>query len=261
MSYRLTRLVFFLAIFMMLSACSTKQEQLTPLAKQTPKTTETRSGKTPAAENSSTNKEQQTESATNIEEALSHHTNEQTQQAQSPTQSQSATSGARPEFDRFVAQIKNGNPQQIVGVYIENVLALRVMQQPPNDPNYVSSVKGIATQFLLAYQAPGQNIGLLAHNYLSGTLFFNIKVGNVAQLIYGDGRVEEYEVTDYREYQAITPDSPTSDFLDLTSGQKLSAGELFQNIYTGEHHLIFQTCINQDNISTWGRLFVLSFPY
>ena len=225
MSYRLTRLVFFVAIFLLISACSTKQEQPTSLAKQTPKTAETRSGITPTASAPQT-QSQQTENTTNLKDALTDSAQEQTQPV--PT----VTSGKRPEFDSFVAQIKNGDPQQIVGVYIENVLALRVVQQPANDPNYVSSVKGVATQFLLAYQAPGQNIGLLAHNYLSCTLFFNIKVGNVSQLIYGDGRVEEYEVTDYREYQAITPDSPSSDFLDLSSGQKLSAGELFQIIYT-----------------------------
>ncbi len=166
----------------------------------------------------------------------------------------------RPEFDSFVERIKNGNAEQVVGIYIENVLALRVVQQPPDDPNYVSNVKGVATQFALAYQVAG-NVGLLAHNYLSGALFFDIKNGNIAQLVYGDGRVDEYEVTDYHEYQALTPDSPTSDFLDLSTGETLSASDLFNRIYTGEHHLVFQTCIAQDNIDTWGRLFVLSFPY
>ncbi len=170
------------------------------------------------------------------------------------------TAQPRPIFDRFVEQVKNGNAEQVVGVYVENILSLRVVQQPPDDPNYVSNIKGIATQFALAYTIAG-NIGLLAHNYLSGALFFNIKNGDVATLIYGDGRVEDYEVTDYREYQALTPNSPTSDFLDLSTGEQLSASDLFTRIYTGEHRLVFQTCINQDNVDTWGRLFVLSFPY
>jgi len=166
----------------------------------------------------------------------------------------------RPIFDRFVEQVKNGNAEQVVGVYVENILSLRVIQQPPDDPNYVSNIKGVATQFALAYTIAG-NIGLLAHNYLSGALFFHIKNGDLAQIVYGDGRVEEYEVTDYHEYQALTPNSPTSDFLDLTTGEQLSANDLFTRVYTGEHRLVFQTCINQDNIDTWGRLFVLSFPY
>lgn len=166
----------------------------------------------------------------------------------------------RPVFDRFVDQVKNGNAEQVVGVYIDNILSLRVVQQPPDDPNYVSNIKGVATQFSLAYTVAG-NIGLLAHNYLSGALFFNIKQGDLAQLVYGDGRVDDYEVTDYREYQALTPNSPTSEFIDLTSGEQLSANDLFSRIYTGEHRLVFQTCINQDNVDTWGRLFVLSFPY
>jgi hypothetical protein len=177
-----------------------------------------------------------------------------------PTPQSTPQTQIRPIFDRFVEQVKNGNAEQVVGVYVDNILSLRVIQQPPDDPNYVSNIKGVATQFALAYTIAG-NIGLLAHNYLSGALFFNIKTGDLAQLVYGDGRVEEYEVTDYHEYQALTPNSPTSDFLDLTTGEQLSANDLFTRIYTGEHRLVFQTCINQDNIDTWGRLFVLSFPY
>jgi len=166
----------------------------------------------------------------------------------------------QPAFDRFVDQVKNGNPNQLVGVYIENVLALRVVQQPPDDANYVSNVNGVATQFMLPYQISG-NIGLLAHNYLSGSLFFDIKVGDIAQLVFGDGNVDEYVVSEYHEYQALSPNSPNSDFIDLTTGEKLSAGELFNRIYSGSHRLVFQTCIAQDDIDTWGRLFVISFPY
>ena len=178
--------------------------------------------------------------------------------AASPTPIQPTSQ--QPQFDRFVDQVKNGNPKQIVGVFIENVLALRVIQQPPNNSNYVSNVKGVTTQFLLAYQISG-NIGLLAHNYLSGNLFFKITPGDIAQIIYGDGNVEEYEVTEYHEYQALIPDSPNSDFVDLDTGEKLSAGDLFNQVYSGSQRLIFQTCIAQDNIDTWGRLFVISFPY
>jgi len=165
-----------------------------------------------------------------------------------------------PAFDRFVDQVKTGDPNQLVGVYIENVLALRVVQQPPDDANYVSNVNGVATQFMLPYQISG-NIGLLAHNYLSGSLFFDIKVGDIAQLVFGDGNVDEYVVSEYHEYQALSPNSPNSDFIDLTTGEKLSAGELFNRIYSGSHRLVFQTCIAQDDIDTWGRLFVISFPY
>jgi len=170
-----------------------------------------------------------------------------------------ATPG-KPPFDRFVEQVKNGNSNQIVGVYVENVLALRVVQQPPSNPAYVSNIKGTATQFLLAFTIAG-NAGLLAHNYLSGGLFFQLKPGDVVQLIYGDGAVWEYEVGDIQEYQALNPNSPTSNFINLATGESLSANDLFNHIYTGAHHLAFQTCIQRDNLDTWGRLFVIAPPY
>lgn len=203
-------------------------------------------------ETNASNLEDSTEASPNISAAMDV---PPTLTATSPSNPQQ-----QPAFDRFVEQVKNGIPNQIVGVYIEDVLALRVVQQPPEDPNYVSNVNGVATQFLLAYQISG-NIGLLAHNYLSGSLFFNIKNGDIVQLIYGDGSVDEYVVSEYHEYQALAPDSPNSDFIDLTSGEKITAGELFNRIYTGSHRLVFQTCIAQDDIDTWGRLFVISFPY
>jgi hypothetical protein len=166
----------------------------------------------------------------------------------------------KPPFDRFVELVKNGNSNQIVGVYVENVLALRVVQQPPSNPAFVSNIMGTATQFLLAYTVAG-NIGLLAHNYLSGGLFFQLKPGDVVQLIYGDGAVWEYEVGEIQEYQALNPNSPTSDFLNLATGETLSANDLFNRIYIGQHHLAFQTCIQRDNLDTWGRLFVIAPPY
>ena len=170
-----------------------------------------------------------------------------------------ATPG-KPPFDRFVEQVKNGNSNQIVGVYVENVLALRVVQQPPSNPAYVSNINGTATQFLLAFTMAG-NAGLLAHNYLSGGLFFQLNPGDVVQLIYGDGAVWEYEVGDIQEYQALNPTSPTSNFINLATGESLSANDLFNHIYTGAHHLAFQTCIQRDNLDTWGRLFVIAPPY
>lgn len=165
----------------------------------------------------------------------------------------------KPSFDQFVDSVKNGNAKQIVGVYVENVLALRVVQQPSNQPAYVSLRDGESTQFLLAATYAG-NIGLLAHNFLAGRSFFELRQGDIVQIIYGDGNVREYEVERIEQFQALKPDSPTSDFLDLDKGDTLSATRLFNRVYGGEHHLTFQTCIDQDNNSQWGRLFVIANP-
>ncbi|NPV85736.1 MAG: hypothetical protein HPY45_06975 [Anaerolineae bacterium] len=167
---------------------------------------------------------------------------------------------AQPRFDAFVESVKNGVSSQIVGVYVDGVLALRVVQQPPNDPGYVSIRDGEATQFRLAATI-ANNIGLLAHNYLAGKQYFNIREGDLIQVVYGDGRVEEFEVTRILQYQALSPDSPTSDFVDLQNGATLSATNLFYEVYGGAYHLTLQTCIARDNDSEWGRLFIIAEPY
>jgi hypothetical protein len=176
-----------------------------------------------------------------------------------PDQPNSPPTAGQLPFDAFVDKLKNGNADQIVGVYVENVLALRVVQQPDNAANFVSTREGDATQFLLAYSFSG-NIGLLAHNFLSGKLFFNLKEGDIVRIVYGNGDVHEYAVERIESYQALKPDSLTSDFLDIASGETITATNLFYRVYGGDQHVTFQTCITQDNNSQWGRLFVIANP-
>ena len=164
------------------------------------------------------------------------------------------------EFDAFVQRVMNGDPNQIVGVYVEGTLALPVVQQPAGSPAWVSYNDDETTQFLLAYTIAG-NIGLIAHNFLAGRYFFNLYPGQIVELVYGDGSVVEYEISTIDQYQALQPDSPYSDFVDLVSGETISANDLFYRVYGGEHHLTFQTCISRDNNTEWGRLFPIAYPY
>jgi hypothetical protein len=165
----------------------------------------------------------------------------------------------KPAFDSFVESLKNDNPNQIVGVYIHNVLALRVVQQPFDNPGYVSIVDNQITQFRTAQDIAG-NIGLLAHNYLSGAAFFNIRLGDIVEIVYGDGNILEFEVVEIKEYQALTPSSPYSDFVDLRTGQTMNATSLFYEVYGGDYRVTLQTCINRDNNSEWGRIFIIAKP-
>jgi len=168
-------------------------------------------------------------------------------------------SESKPRFDMFVDAVKNGKKDQIVGVYVDNILALRVVQQPPNNPAFVSTIRGVATQFLLAFQV-ANNVGLLAHNYLAGASFFNLKSGDLIQVVYGDGAVIEYLVSEVYKFQALSPRSPSSDFVDLDSGERLTANTLFYRMYGGEEHLTFQTCIQEGTEDSWGRLFIIATP-
>lgn len=163
-----------------------------------------------------------------------------------------------PDFDKFVAAVENGQADQVRGVYVPGVLALRVIQQPDNDSGYVSSIAGVATQFQDA--ADSGTIGLIAHNYLAGNLFFDLKTGQEVRVVYGDGRVERFFINAFYRYQATEPDSPYSDFIDLENEERLSSGQLFRLVYRGSNQVTFQTCIAKDDTLTWGRLFVVASP-
>ena len=164
-----------------------------------------------------------------------------------------------PTFDNFVARVANGDASRVVGVYSPGVLALRVAQQPAQNPGYVSTTFGYVTQFSLAAQYG--TTGLLAHNYLSGALFFRLSPGDPVSIVLGDGTVKRYAVTGIRRFQALRPTDPYSTFLDLDyGGAELSSTDLFYQVYRGNGQVVFQTCIRAYGNSSWGRLFVTAAP-
>ena len=80
-----------------------------------------------------------------------------------------------PAFNHFVTQVADGEVNTIRGVYVENVLALPVVQQPSLDVAYVSTNVSVATLFQSAME--NGVTGFLAHNYLAGSLFYNLVSG------------------------------------------------------------------------------------
>jgi hypothetical protein len=161
-------------------------------------------------------------------------------------------------LEDFTQRIKNGEANQLVGVYVKDVLAARIIQQPAGSPEFVSPRGSIVTQFSNARQF--SSTGLLAHNYLAGATFHSLHKGQLVQLIYGDGHLAEFVVNDALQYQAVNPKSPTSDFIDLSNGERLTAAKLFQIAYNHPGSVIFQTCINAEGNKSWGRLFVIAIP-
>ena len=163
-----------------------------------------------------------------------------------------------PDFTDFSQAVQNGKADSLRGVYVSNVLALPIVQQPSGNAGYVSSNDGQATQFAMASQFG--NVGLLAHNYLSGKSFSKIAVGQEVRLVYGDGRVEYFIVAEVLQYQALQPNSPSSSFRSLHDNTTLNTEQMFKRVYGGDRHLTFQTCIQAEGISSWGRLFVVAVP-
>jgi hypothetical protein len=163
-----------------------------------------------------------------------------------------------PNFSDFSKTVQNGEASALRGVYVPDVLALPVVQQPAGNAGYVSNEEGKITQFSMASQFG--NVGLLAHNHLSGKSFSQLAVGKEVRLVYGNGKVEYFVITEVLRYQALQPTSPYSPFLNLTNNETLTAEQMFKRVYFGDRHVTFQTCIAKDGSSSWGRLFVIAVP-
>ena len=165
---------------------------------------------------------------------------------------------ALPNFPDFSKTVQNGEASVVRGVYVPDVLALPIIQQPAGKAGYVSSEDGKITQFAMAAQFG--NIGLLAHNNLSGKFFSQLAVGQEVRLVYGNGKVEYFVITEVLQYQAMQPFSPYSSFHNINKDETLTAEQMFKRVYLGDRHLTFQTCIAKAGNSSWGRLFVIATP-
>jgi hypothetical protein len=167
-----------------------------------------------------------------------------------------------PALADFAASLANPNasPSQVTGVYVEGVMALPVVQQPANQPGYVSSTAETITQFAAASNYG--STGLLAHNHLAGKHFFSITTGSILTVVYGDGQTRYYKVASVNQYQALSPNSPYSQFINLMQPDVvLSSSDLFYQTYGLGDVLILQTCIAKGNEPSWGRLFIIAEPY
>jgi len=158
----------------------------------------------------------------------------------------------------FISTVSNGVASQVVGAYVENTLSMPVVQQPANNAGWISSASNTITQFGAA--SSFGTTGLLAHNTHAGIKFFDLSIGDEVVVVMGNGETKKYQVESIRRFQALQPTDPYSDFIDLENNAELSATDLFYQVYTGEHHVTFQTCIAQDGQASWGRLFVIATP-
>ena len=166
---------------------------------------------------------------------------------------------ALPNLASFTAQTLNGNFNQVTGIYSTGHFALPVVQQPAENAAYIATSPDTATQFSLANQYG--SLGFLAHNNLAGSLFFNLTQGSIVTVIYGDGHYRYFIVDEIRHFQAVSPNNPYSNFIDLEQGNSLSVSDLFYQTYGVAGQAVFQTCINKNGVDSWGRLFVIAHPY
>jgi hypothetical protein len=158
----------------------------------------------------------------------------------------------------FVQTLVDGNADTIRGLYVDNKFAFPVVQQPSGNAGFVSTTEDVLTDFAMPRKYGVT--GMLAHNYLAGNEFFALEIGDLIQVVYGDGSIQMYQISDIQSYQALSPNSGNSNFIDLATSEKLTATQLFKRVYMGEHHLTLQTCIQQGSEDSWGRLFIIANP-
>lgn len=164
------------------------------------------------------------------------------------------------KFNQFIKNVtakKIGN--QYVGMIVPKLFTLPIAQQPTGRPDFVSNEPEVVTEFSLTREYG--STGLLAHNHLAGLNFSKLKENDLIVLVTANKEYKLYKVDKILSYQALSPNSPYSNFVDLKDSSRiLSAVDLFMEVYTEEGSLVIQTCIAQGNEPSWGRLFVLAFP-
>lgn len=175
-----------------------------------------------------------------------------------PTQAVGNIKSSLPDIRAAYETAPKNKSDILRGVSVADVLDLPVVQQPPDQPYYVSGRDGEATQFSMVSQYG--NIGLLAHNTLSGRFFSKLDIGQKVHLVYGDGRAEDFVIQQVLRFQALDPESISSSFRNLDRNEVISAGEMFNRAYVGKRRLVFQTCIQAEGNVSWGRLFVVAVP-
>jgi hypothetical protein len=164
---------------------------------------------------------------------------------------------------RLVSSLQADNPKDsqnlsVTGITLPGIFSYSIVNQPQGQPGFVSSAPNTLTKFQLVERY--RSIGLLAHNYLAGDQFYGINIGDILTLEMNNGATRKYRVIAIKQYQALSPYSPYSEFINLSSGDSITASALFTEIYGSQGKLVLQTCIERNGVEAWGRYFVISEP-
>jgi hypothetical protein len=161
-------------------------------------------------------------------------------------------------FRKFAKMVMNGDANEVRGVFVEELMALPVVQQPDDQATYVATQMNIVTQFQSA--ADHGVIGLLAHNFLSGSLFYQLVKGEEVRIVFGDGSYQSYQIDGSYAFQKLEPNNLQSDLVDMSTEEVMTTNQVFNRFYNGAHHVTFQTCLEEGGISNWGLTFIVADP-
>jgi hypothetical protein len=151
--------------------------------------------------------------------------------------------GSQPSLEKFRRRVMNGHPDQLAGIWVEDVLAFRVQQE-------LTSNAPASKDTLSLYNWAWKNgvVGLLIHNYLGGTQLYKLNPGVRIAAIYGNGRVDWYLSRGGTWYESRTSSSggfagPFRIWSCEDCAFDLSGWDLHNRHYAGYHRLAFQTCV------------------
>jgi hypothetical protein len=157
------------------------------------------------------------------------------------------TDDSIPTLDSFRAQVQPGRSTQVVGVWAEGLFAFHVEPTPGQSVPQLENTAGI-----YEWAVKRGTTALMIHNYLGGDHLYQVKGTTAIALIFGDGRVEWYQVDTIERYEAMnfSQDGFEGPFKiwDCESCDfEYSVSDLQRKHYTGSNSLAFQTCLDEDN--------------
>ena len=137
----------------------------------------------------------------------------------------------------------NGKANQLTGIWVEDVLAFKVS---PGTHSYAPSTRNTASVYSWAHDHGVTT--LLIHNYLGGTLLYQLNAGMYIAAIYGNGGVDWYVARNGTWYETrnYSPSGFKGPFRIWSCGDcdfDISVQDIRWRHYAGTPHLAFQTCV------------------
>ena len=151
-----------------------------------------------------------------------------------------------PSLEAFRRSVMNGRPDQLTGIWVEDVLSFRVQQGLTNhapEPKDTLSIYNWAWKHGV--------VGLLIHDYRGGTQLYQLNPGVKIAAIFGNGGVEWYlsRGGTWSESRSGSSGGFAGPFRIWSCDGcdfDVSARELHDRHYAGLPHLAFQTCVTAE---------------
>jgi len=113
---------------------------------------------------------------------------------------------------------------------------------------YVADMRGAVTLFQAAWE--DGSLGFLAHNYLAGAAFYELRAGNLLRVTAADGSARWYLVRETMVYTAIDPGEWWTDVID-EDGMRWSQEEVYAGLYERQGWVVLQTCWGVGRYAGW----------